>query len=198
MCDLCFCNFNKDRIKSYQIQHVLFRSRKSGTIPIHGFIRVPGRSREVPENIVASCRFVSLPVAFAQDGGYRGVRLRAISSEDIENGTRKFDGNIVLPGKPWGNRETNDFFFKWVLQLHPQIWHYYEILSHCTSESLAMAPHTALMFVLLICCCFSCDCLTFLRYCCHNHKGLLHSRISCDDQRRRWWGRWMWLGARWF
>ena len=54
---------------------------------------------------------MSLPVAFAQDGGYRGVRLRAISSEDIENGTRKFDGNIVLPGKPWGNRETKVFFF---------------------------------------------------------------------------------------
>ena len=105
-------------------------------------------------------------------------------------GTLFCQGNHGETGKPMF------FFFKWVLQLHPQIWHYYDILSHCTSESLAMAPHTALMFVLLIYCCFSCDCLTFLRYCCHNHKGLLHSRISCDDQRRRWWGRWMWLGAR--
>ena len=108
-----------NHIKSNMFNIPGFRSRKSGTIPIlHGFIRVPGRSLNF------FCCFVSLPVAFAQDGGYRGVRLRAISSEDIENGTRQFHGNIVLPGetmgKPWGNRETNDFlFFKWSSPITP-------------------------------------------------------------------------------
>lgn len=152
----------------------------------------PGRSLKILSLRVASCRLRAgrwLQRSKAkghQLGGYREWYPK-IRREHCSAGETM--------GKP-GNQSF--FFLNGVLQLHPQIWHYYDILSHCTSESLAMAPHTALMFVLLICCCFSCDCLTFLRYCCHNHKGLLHSRISCDDQRRRWWGRWMWLGARWF
>ena len=101
MCDLCFCSFDKDRIKSYQIQHVLYRVSEVANLTQFLFYTA-----------LSGCQGVSLPVAFAQDGGYRGVRLRAISSEDIENGTRKFHRNIVLPGKPWGNRETNDFFLK--------------------------------------------------------------------------------------